>query len=185
MNNNQDVVRIIDQNVNEIEKLIQQKVDIWIEFVLFSPLWWFGLALSILPWILWFLFHKKESRDRLLYTGFFVMVLSLILDVLGDQLGLWHYRYQVIPVLPTYLPWDLTLMPVTIMFLLQVRPNASPLLKAILFAFVTSYLAEPFFKWMTVYQPSNWRYSFSFPIQIVIYLTAHYISKRKKFSDFS
>jgi hypothetical protein len=73
---------------------------------MFSNLWWFGVFLSIVPWIAWFAFRKKQSTDRLLYAGFFVMVISLVLDVLGDQFGLWHYRFNVIPVLPTYLPWD-------------------------------------------------------------------------------
>lgn len=57
-----------------------------------------------------------RSTDRILYTGFFVMVISLVLDILGDQLGFWHYRFNVIPVLPTYFPWDLTLMPLTQIF---------------------------------------------------------------------
>lgn len=171
-------MKIIDANVNQIEMLIQKKVDIWIEHVVFSPLWWFGISL----WIIWYFFHKKESRDRLLYSGYVVMVIALILDVLGDQWALWHYRFNVIPVLPTYLPWDLTLMPVTIMFLLLINPNSKPFLKAIIFALSTSYIAEPIFQWMKLYQPSNWRYSYSVPIQIIIFLIAHFISKRKNFT---
>ncbi|UGB28786.1 CBO0543 family protein [Metabacillus sp. B2-18] len=155
MNNTQNVINIIDENINQIEKLIQQKVDIWIEYVIFSPLWWFGVGLSIIPWIIWYFFHKKESRDRLLYSGFIVMVIAIVLDVLGDQLALWHYRFNVIPVLPTYIPWDLTLMPITIMVLLQIKPNTRPIIKAILFALITSYIAEPFFQWLKLYQPTN------------------------------
>ncbi|MCM3162710.1 CBO0543 family protein [Metabacillus litoralis] len=183
MNNTQNQIKIIDENINQIEKLIQQKVDIWIEHVVFSPLWWFGVGLSIIPWIFWYFFHKKESRDRLLYSGFIVMVISLIFDVLGDQWALWHYRFNVMPVLPTYLPWDITLMPVTIMVLLQIKPNTRPIIKAIVFALITSYIAEPFFQWMKLYQPTNWRYTYSVPIQIIIFLIAHYMSSRKNFSD--
>ena len=182
MEKKQKVVSIIDENVNQIEHLIDEKIQIWFEHVLFTPLWWFGVILSILPWIIWFLFRKKNSTDRLLYAGFFVMVISLVLDVLGDQFGLWHYRYNVIPVLPTYLPWDLTLMPIAVMVLLQIKPQVHPLIKAVFFALTTSYVVEPIITWMKIYQPVHWNYTYSIPIQIVIYLTAHYLSRRTKFS---
>ncbi|MFZ3590271.1 CBO0543 family protein [Bacillus sp. DJP31] len=72
------------------------------------------------------------------------MTVSLVLDVLGDQLGIWHYRFNVLPVLPSYFPWDITLMPVTIMFFSQVKPHVNPIIKAVLFTLLTSYISEPF-----------------------------------------
>lgn len=179
----QEIIHLIDQNASKAEKIIDQKVDIWSSYTLFSDLWWMGVALTVVPWILWFFYRKKESTDRLLYIGFYVMVFSLTLDVLGDQFGLWHYRFNVIPVLPTYFPWDITLMPLTIMVLLQVRPKSNPYLKAILFALGSSYIAEPFFAWLQVYNPIRWNYSYSVPIQFIIFLTAHYLSRRQKFSN--
>jgi hypothetical protein len=182
MTNKEKTIEITDQVINQIEGLIHKKIEIWYEQVLFSGLWWMGVGLSIIPWILWFIFRKKDSTDRLLYPGFYVMSISLILDVLGDQLGLWHYRFNVIPVLPTYFPWDVTLMPVAILFLLQVKPNISPWIKAVVFALLTSYLAEPFFNWLEVYEPIKWKYTYSVPIQIFIYMTAHYLSLRNQFA---
>lgn len=182
MKNNQELINIIDTNANAIEKLIDEKINIWLKYVLFSPLWWLGVALTIIPWVLWYIYRKKQSTDRLMYVGFFVITIALMLDILGDQLGLWHYRFNVIPMLPTYFPWDVSLMPVSIMALIQVKPKANPWIKALLFALVTSYLAEPFFDWLKLYEPSHWRYSYSVPIQIAIYMTANYISKRNKFS---
>jgi hypothetical protein len=183
MESKEQIINIIDNNVNQIEQLLSQKISIWKEYVLFSKLWWMGVALSIIPWVLWSIYRRKQSTDRLLYVGFLVMTISLGLDVLGDQLGLWHYRFQVIPVLPTYIPWDITFMPLGIMTLIQVKPDTNPWLKAILFALFTSYLAEPFFQWLSVYQPSHWRYSYSVPIQFTIYMAANYISRRNKFSS--
>ncbi|CAN7654495.1 hypothetical protein LJR153_005060 [Paenibacillus sp. LjRoot153] len=176
-----DIVKLIDENTEQIQSLIQVKVHNWQAYVLFSGLWWFGVILSVVPWIIWFFVRKKHSTDRILYVGFFVMVISLVLDILGDQFGFWHYRFNVIPILPTYFPWDITLMPLTIMFLIQVKPKANPFFKAILFALLTSYVGEPLIKWMMIYNPLKWKYTFSVPIQFAIYLIAHYISKRDKF----
>jgi hypothetical protein len=182
MNPDKHVVKLIDQNDIQIHKLLQEKLEIWLHHVVFSGLWWFGVGLSIIPWIIWFLYRKKDSTDRILYVGFFVMGISLTLDILGDQYSLWHYRYNVLAIVPTYFPWDVTLMPVTIMFFLQIKAAVNPFLKAILFGLFSGYLAEPFFHWMGIYVPIHWKYSYSIPIQIVIYLVAHYLSRRERFS---
>jgi hypothetical protein len=176
------IIRLIDKNHDQAEKIIHEKVDIWTSHILFSGLWWLGVALTILPWIIWIIFRKKESTHRLLYVGTYVMVVSLALDVLGDQFGFWHYRFNVIPVLPTYFPWDVTLMPVTVMLFLQIKPNGNPVIKAILFALFAAYIAEPFFSWLQIYKPIMWKFSYSVPIQFTIYLIGHYLSTRDHFS---
>ncbi|AEI43746.1 CBO0543 family protein [Paenibacillus mucilaginosus] len=137
-------IRLNDANVEQIERLLHQKVQIWAEHIVLTPLWWLGVALSIVPWIVWYCIRERQCTDRILYAGLFVMCLSLMLDIVGDQFGYWHYRYNVLPLVPTYFPWDLTLMPVTVMLLLQYKPGANPLLKALFFSLLTSYAAEPF-----------------------------------------
>lgn len=184
MQHKENVKRLIDENYDQIHRLIQKKIDIWTEYVLFSGLWWIGVGLSVVPWIIWFLFRKKNSTDRILYAGFFVIVISLAFDILGDQFSLWHYRYNVLPIVPTYFPWDITLMPVTVMLFLQVKADMNPIVKAIIFGLFSGYLAEPFFHWLEVYVPTKWKFTYSVPIQIIIYLIAHYISRRNKFSPF-
>ncbi|NRD78272.1 hypothetical protein HPT25_12935 [Bacillus sp. BRMEA1] len=182
MGHKENVNKLIDENIVEIHKLIQKKIEIWSDYVVFSGLWWLGVGLSVIPWIIWYVFRKKNSTDRILYAGLFIMTISLALDILGDQFSLWHYRYNVLPIVPTYFPWDITLMPVSVMILLQVKANGNPFIKAILFGLFSAYLAEPFFHWLEIYVPTKWRYTYSVPIQIIIYLVAHYLSRREKFS---
>lgn len=177
----ENVKKMIDNNENELKELVHQKIDIWSEHVVFSGLWWLGVILTILPWLIWIKYRKKDSTNRILFVGYFVGVISLCLDVIGDQLGLWHYRMVVIPFLPTYIPWDLTLMPLSVMFLIQIKPKVHPLIKAIVFAFLSSYIGEPFFDWLGVYVLDKWKYLFSVPIQFLIYLMADYLSRRENF----
>ncbi|MDQ0974540.1 hypothetical protein QFZ31_004418 [Neobacillus niacini] len=176
------IIELIDKNQNGIEHLIDKKIQIWTDYVLFSGLWWMGVGLSIIPWIIWFVIRKRESTDRLLYTAFYIMTIAVVSDILGDQLGLWHYRYHVIPVLPTYFPWDVTLMPLSIITLIQIKPKMNPWFKAVVFSLLASYVAEPFFDWLGVYEPKHWRYSYSVPLQIIFYMSAHALSKRNQFS---
>jgi hypothetical protein len=178
----ENVKMMIDTIDNDLKELIQIRIEVWSDHVVFSWLWWLGVFLSIVPWLIWIKYRKKDSSDRLLFVGFFVAVISLCLDVIGDQLGLWHYRFVVIPFLPSYLPWDLTLMPLTVMFLIQIKPKVNPLIKAAIFAILASYIGEPIFRWLGVYVLDDWSTSYSVPIQFLIYLIAHYLSRRDKFS---
>lgn len=175
----QKIIELIDSNAEKAGDVISEKIKIWAEYELFSALWWMGVVLTLLPWVIWFLVRPKESTDRLLYVGLMVMVFSLTTDVLGDQFSLWHYRFNVIPTIPTYVPWDITLMPVTIMLILQTKPRTNIYLKALIFALISSYIAEPIFHWVGVYNPKNWRYTYSVPIQFLLYIAAYYILQRR------
>ncbi|UFJ41138.1 hypothetical protein LOK74_00825 [Brevibacillus humidisoli] len=176
----------------QIEKLYQENIllddrmaALWQKEILFTPNWWLGVILSIVPWVLWLFFRTRESTHRLMYAGFFVMMISAFLDFLGVRNGLWYYKAEVFPWFPAYEPWDVTLMPVTVLFLLQFRPNMSPFVKAVLFAGLAAFVGEPLFVWLQLYQPRNWEHYYSFPVYMVIYLIAHYLSSRKHFGRLS
>ncbi|WP_332694567.1 CBO0543 family protein [Halalkalibacter lacteus] len=119
----------LEELYKQVSEHTNAKYSIWVDSVLFTWQWWVGVSLSMLPWVLWIVFRRKESTLRLLTVGFFVMFLSTFLDSLGVQLGFWYYKHSVLPLIPAYIPWDATLLPVTIMALLQVKPKVSPYLK--------------------------------------------------------
>lgn len=166
---------------DQITAIHSEKIKFWNENVLFTWQWWLGVVLTVVPWIVWFYFRKKESTYRLLTAGLFVICISTWLDYVGVSLGLWHYNYDVLPFLPSYLPWDFTLMPVIIMMLIQFKPRVTPFIKAIIFAGLSAFVGEPFFKWIRTYDPEQWEYIYSFPFFVIIYLIAHFISSRKQF----
>jgi xanthine/uracil permease len=137
------------------------------------------VILTVVPWILWLFFRKKESTYRLLASGLIVMLISSWLDFVGIALGLWHYNFDVLPLLPSYLPWDFTLIPVIIMFLIQFKPRSNPFIKALIFAGGSAFIGEPFFESIKTYTPENWKYIYSFPFLFCIYLLGHFISCRE------
>ncbi|MGM7722099.1 CBO0543 family protein [Metabacillus sp. Hm71] len=166
-----------------IEETHNKKLDFWIENVVFTWQWWLGVFLSVVPWILWFYFRKKESTYRLLCAGFFIIFISCWFDFIGITLGLWHYNYDVLPFLPSYLPWDFTILPVIVMFLIQYKPNFNPYFKAFIFAGGSALIGEPIFEWIKIYNSEQWEYIYSFPIFFVLYLIANFISTRKEFDS--
>ena len=176
-----DLLKKIDDLYNSITQISKQMIKLWYAHILFTWQWWLLLALTIIPWIFWIIIRKKESTNRLLFCAFFVIIISCWLDFIGIQFGLWSYYIQVIPFIPSYVTLDFSLLPVTILLVLQIKPDFNPIIKAICFSAVTSFIMQPIFVWLNIYNPRNWKHYYSFPIFIVIYLIAHFLSRRKNF----
>jgi hypothetical protein len=173
----------IEEMYEKVSELTFEKFAIWVDNVLFTWQWWIGVGLSIIPWVLWLIFRKKESTLRLLTVGFFVMFLSTFLDSIGVQLGFWYYKHAPLPLIPAFFPWDTTLMPVVIMGLIQFKPKWNPYLKGLIFAVLTTFIGEPFFIWIELYQPTVWKHLYSLPIYFLIYLISSKIYHGKSYSN--
>lgn len=153
----------------------------WLSHGVFSWTWWICTALTILPWLFWFSVKKSDSTDRLLYSGFSIIILSSYLDMLGMSMGLWGYDCQIVPTIPPYMPWDFTLMPVVSMLFYQYKPNVHPFLKSVVFSAIGSFIVQPLFEWIGIYDPKGWKNYYSFPILIGIYLIGYYFYTRDRF----
>lgn len=178
-----ETAKKIDDVYKSLVLADQKDHKIWFEYVFLSWQWWFGVLLTVIPWVIWWKFRKKESMSRLLYGAFFVIIISMFLDSFGTELGLWDYRYEPIPFLPSFLPWDLGLLPVSFLVLMQIKPHASPLIKAILYSFMSAFIGEPFFEWLGFYKSTNWNPFFSLPFYFFIFLIGHSLVTSKSFKE--
>ncbi|TVY07363.1 CBO0543 family protein [Paenibacillus cremeus] len=167
----------------EIAETTKEYIHYWTTNTLFHWDFWLSWSFAIVPWILWVRYRKKESTGRLLFVGFFALIISSWFDFIGVELGLWYYSGLAIPTIPSYVPWDFCLIPVFIMFLLQIKPHASALMKAVIFAVASAFIAEPLFLWLGFYRMVKWHLWWSFPIFIVIYLICNRLSKMKRFDE--
>ncbi|MBC9786642.1 hypothetical protein H1S01_19550 [Heliobacterium chlorum] len=177
--------KVIEHVINDsviISQMNSEYITLWKENVFLTSRWWITVALLILPWIIWLTFRKRESTHRLLYAGFWVYLISSILDAAGVAFGLWCYVVTPLPYLHSFfLPWDGSVLPVVVMLMIQIKPKLPSYLKAAIFALGSSFIAEPLAIWVKIYQPLTWRHYYGVPIYFVIYLLAHWMSKRKEF----
>lgn len=182
--NSDQVIKKSDDIESRLQSHLFEKFAYWSKYEILTWRWWLGVGLTAVPWIVfWYVFRNKPYFDRLIYVCFLLILISITLDTFGDQYGLWHYRYNTVAAVPTYFPWDFTLMPLSVATLLIIKPQAKPWVKAVIFALLSSLVGEPFFHWLDVYSPDRWEYIYSIPIQFVIYLIAHWLfTTRNKFS---
>jgi hypothetical protein len=149
----------------------------WKKHTLWSFDFWVLLSLAIIPWVIWFIARKRGSEARLLLSGSFVLIIASWFDFLGVAYGLWGYKAMLFPTIPSFMPWDISLIPVTTMLWLQYKPRVNPFIKAISYSALTAFIGEPLFDWVGLYNPINWNSFYSFPIYTLIYLVAYGISK--------
>ncbi len=151
---------------------------IWRDYMLFGWRWWLDLALSILPWVLWFIVRDKKRTHNLLYAGLVILVLSSMSDMIGMSFGLWGYHSRVVPFFPAYVPWDFSVIPVTAMLFYQFLPKIKPFYKGLIFSAFGSFVVQPVFAWLGTYDPKVWRHYYSFPIVLIFYLIGYCFYKR-------
>ena len=145
--------------------------------------WWFGLALFIVPWIVWFLFRDKNSTGRLLLGGLLTVILSLTIDLAALSLGLWSYPMTIIPLAPfLFLPYHYSLAPVGVMLALQIKPKMNPLLKGAIFSALAAFGAMKFFDAIGFYDPKHWSSIYDFIIFLLLYFTAYWVTNMESFS---
>ncbi|SEN86152.1 hypothetical protein SAMN05192533_12349 [Mesobacillus persicus] len=177
----QEKIRESKEFFDRIHQVEVDYLKYWQEHTVWHWDFWLSWLLAILPWVIWFLVRKRGSEGRLLLAGSFGLIIASWLDFLGLVFGSWHYTGRALPTIPTYIPWDFSLVPVTLMLWLQYKPNLNPLLKAVIYSALTSFIGEPLFEWLGFYSPIKWSVFYSFPIYIVIYLIAYRISRAKTF----
>jgi hypothetical protein len=149
----------------------------WISEDLFSYKWWLLATLMVILWLIWFKLVDKRKLVEILLGGSLISIVTLLLDLIGLNLGLWNYTSLLFAgFYPTLVPVDLVVIPVTYMLIYQYKVTLkSFFLTSIVVSGVYSFIAEPIFNAMDIYRMNHWRYIYSFPIYIVLFLFIKWI----------
>lgn len=179
----------IEEGLNQVERGYQKFVesnslmtDAVMNAFLFTWQWWLGIGLFFVPWILWFLFRKKESSGRLLIGAFSAVILGLIIDLIALSVGRWSYPMKVSPISPMlFLPYHFSLLPVSIMFVLQYKPRTNPLIKGVIYSAFSAFLFMRLFVMIGFYNPKGWPSIYDFFIYLSVFMVAYWFSSMNNF----
>lgn len=149
------------------EVLTMLNIHYWLKHDLFTFPWWVLLMTLIAPWMIWWKLVDKSRIAVILVYGLFMSILIIMLDEIGISFGLWSYPTQLIRILPGLYPVDFSFLPVAHMLLFQYFRNWRSFLIAVtITGAVFSFLGEPLFVWLDIYELNHWEYYYSFPIYI-------------------
>lgn len=97
------------------------------------------------------------------------MTVSIWLDQVGYELGVWYYPVDLIPVFPPSTGIDYVLLPVIFALVYQFcSPWKSFLIATILMSGIFSFILEPLLDKFGFYVPVKWKFYYSFPAYIAI-----------------
>ncbi len=120
------------------------RIDNWLDTDFNTAAWWFLLAVFIISLAVWWRLVDKRRLLELSFYGFVVMTVSIWLDQVGYELGLWYYPVDLIPVFPPSTTIDYVTLPVTYALVYQYcRSWKSFLMTTVLMAGVFSFVMEP------------------------------------------
>lgn len=169
-----------DYVVEQVEKINARYNEIhielyklWRDYMFLTWRWWVCLAIFAVPLVIWLLFRDKKTTFSLLVSGLFMAVISFLLETIGMAFGLWSYQVKVFPVVPPYIPWDFSVIPVATMFFIQWKSKYNLFVKSIIFSLTASFIAQPLATMLEIYNPKHWPHYYSFPIFVVLYIIAH------------
>ncbi|MCY9662655.1 hypothetical protein P5G65_22685 [Paenibacillus chondroitinus] len=149
-------------------KLSEMRSQYYFYHDLFSAQWWLLLLLAIAPWIVWWKIVDKSRIKEILLYGVVLSTIVVLLDDIGGELGLWSYPYQVLRLIPRLNAIDFSVLPVIHMLAYQYFKSWKAFLVGnVIMALLFSFIAEPIFVWINIYEMDNWRYIYSFPIYII------------------
>lgn len=172
--------RVLDEINARFVDANRQLMNVWLDEIVFTWRWWLNIALFIIPWIIWTRYKDRKSIVRLLFVGLIVAVITEILDTIGISYGVWHYDWTILPLFPIYIPWNFSLFPVLIMFMLQIKPKISPYIKAVLFGGFSGFIMEPLFERIGLYHAIRWNSLKSFIMYIPLYLFLNWVYEKVK-----
>lgn len=177
------IIKEAEYLLSLISKADLEFIKFWGANIFLTWRWWLCLISIVISWTLWFKFRRKESTSRLLFAAFSVMIISELMDACGVQAGLWSYNIDIDPFTPSFLTFDLSLLPIATMVFLQYKPNINPIIKAVVYSGFSCFIFQPAFAWLGIYNREQWKDYYSFPIFIFIYLIAHFCATSKHFAN--
>lgn len=158
-------------------QLRDASMNYWTEHVFNTWQWWFNIATLILPVILWWKLVKKKKLMEIIVYGSMVSAFAIYFDTIGETSVLWEYPYLIIPMDYILIDVDYAILPVLYMLAYQYFPSWKGFIAVnTVLSAAYSFLAEPLFLQLGLYEIHGWKFIYSFPIYVAIAMACKWIT---------
>jgi len=151
----------------------------WLRDDLHKWTFWLNFFMVFIPWIIWWKFVDRKRITEIFAYGLLISVASGFMDVIGSEYAVWGYPDVLFPDIARLFPIDLTVIPVVYMLVYQRYSDwRSFFIASTITAAVFSFIAEPILVWLNLYLLVTWRYTYSFPIYIIMALIMKWLTQK-------
>lgn len=169
----------IPKSVDIQKQLTDAHIKEWLETDFLHFRWWLLIVLFAALLLIWWMLLDKA---RILEVGLFV-VLSAILFMgvheYGEELTLWDYPTDIIPVFPPLSSFNLLSLPLLYSLVYQNFGKGKKFLyAALLTTAVFCFLLEPLLSWGGFYHLLHWNYFFSAVVYFAVAISVRAVVKK-------
>jgi hypothetical protein len=158
-------IRSIPPDVEIQRKLTYLRIDVWLREDVFHFRWWFLLIVFILSAFFWWKKVEKARLYEIILYAALVIIITLGLDEIGEELCLWDYPTDVVPVFPPLTAINLASLPMIYSLIYQrFKTWKSFIWATLIMAAIFCFVFEPILVWGGFYQTLKWKYYYGFPI---------------------
>lgn len=160
----------LGKKIDEVSNhLTQLRIEIWTKYTLFTWVWWTLLIGCIIFAILFFiLIDKKKYMQSVAYFGI-VYILNRNLDDIATVADWYDYRMQLEPTIPTNIPANLFIIPVSLTIIYQRYDKWKGfIIASALYSATISYVILPLMEVLKIYKLKVWNSTLSFISLIAI-----------------
>ncbi len=149
------------------KQLTAARFDEWMRNEVFRLRWWFLLVLFIVSIFIWWkVVDKSRLKEIILYAAL-IILFTLVMDELGEELTLWDYPYDLFPLFPPLFSVDLASLPIVYSLIYQYfRKWKSFVIASVVMAVIFCFILEPLLVLIGVYQMLKWKSYYGLPIYI-------------------
>jgi hypothetical protein len=154
----------IPQSVKDQTELTKANIDDWLKNDVFHAGWWILICLVVLTVIIWLvLLDKSRLKETVLFAALFFIII-LATDEYGDELILWYYPVDIIPIFRTLTSYNLLLLPMAYSLVYQYfKTTRRFVFAALAVTAVICFAVEPLLSLGNLYRLLNWQYWWGFP----------------------
>ena len=159
----------IDERIKQAKMVLNKLVvEDWKTDV-FSLSWLGVVAFIVLSYYICFKLLDKRRLTQLLLFGSLMTVSMTYIDIFGSQFVLWTYLDRVMPIVPSLLFFDYTIIPLYYMLVYQYSSTwkSFAIWNAVL-AGIISFVIFPLLSLLKLFKLENWRYIYFFPIIYIL-----------------
>lgn len=155
----------IPKDVEIQKKLTSIHIDEWMKEDVFHLKWWLLIGLILIFLFVWWkAADKSKFRDVCMFAAL-VTIITMGINEYGEELTLWDYPTDVIPIFPPLSSINLISLPLIYSIAYQYFRTRKSFIWAVLaITAVICLIIEPLIERAGLYQLIKWRHVYSFPI---------------------
>lgn len=155
----------IPKEVGIQKQLTEIHIDLWKGSVFLHPKWWLLILLLLLLIIVWWrVCDKSRAKEICLFAGL-MTIISLGINEYGEELTLWEYPVDIIPVFPPLSSINLVALPLIYSIVHQhFKTWKGYIFSSFIASVLICFILEPVLSWLEFYRLLKWEYYLGVPL---------------------